>query len=122
MKRTIIVRLECDSDDSNSFIVNDIEQELSCCSTQWKNIEVKFDTESVRHGHWIVDEDGNIECSECGYRGVGYNYCESCGAMMGDEVDKDDLELFNLVRENYLKVNEDYIKEQMKIASSYLFR
>ena len=32
----------------------------------------------------------------------------------------DDLELFNLVRENYHKVNEDYIREQIRIASSYL--
>lgn len=39
----------------------------------------------MRHGHWIVDEDGNIKCSECGHRGVGDNYCERCGAKM-DEV------------------------------------
>lgn len=32
----------------------------------------------------------------------------------------DDLELFNLVRENYHKVNKDYIREQIRIASSYL--
>lgn len=39
----------------------------------------------VKHGHWIVDEDGNIKCSECGHRSVGDNYCENCGAKM-DEV------------------------------------
>lgn len=44
------------------------------------------DAEPVRHGHWIVDEDGNIKCSECGHRGVGDNYCERCGARM-DEVE-----------------------------------
>lgn len=40
------------------------------------------DAEPIRHGHWIVDEDGNIECSECGHHGVGDNYCERCGAKM----------------------------------------
>lgn len=40
------------------------------------------DAEPVKHGHWIVDEDGNIKCSECGHRGVGDNYCERCGAKM----------------------------------------
>ena len=35
------------------------------------------EAEPVRHGHWVVDEDGNIKCSECGYHGVGDNYCES---------------------------------------------
>ena len=41
------------------------------------------DAEPIRHGHWIVDEDGNIKCSECGHNGVGDNYCERCGAKMG---------------------------------------
>ena len=40
------------------------------------------DAEPVRHGYWIVDEDGNIKCSECGHHGVGDNYCENCGATM----------------------------------------
>lgn len=40
------------------------------------------DAEPVRHGYWVVDEDGNIKCSECGHRGVGDNYCENCGAKM----------------------------------------
>lgn len=34
------------------------------------------------HGIWIVDEDGNIECSVCGHHGVGDLYCEHCGALM----------------------------------------
>ena len=41
-------------------------------------VETKF----VRHGHWEVDDDGNVKCSECGYSGVGDNYCERCGAKM----------------------------------------
>lgn len=43
------------------------------------------DVEPVIHGHWVVDEDGNIKCSECGYHGVGDNYCERCGAKMDEE-------------------------------------
>ena len=44
-----------------------------------------IEAEPVRHGHWSVDEDGNIECSVCGTPGVGDNFCERCGAKM-DEV------------------------------------
>lgn len=44
-----------------------------------------IDAEPVKHGYWIVDEDGNIECSVCGNSGVGDNFCERCGAKM-DEV------------------------------------
>lgn len=31
-----------------------------------------------------------------------------------------DEEIFNLVRENYVKVNSDYIAEQIKIASEFI--
>ena len=34
------------------------------------------------HGMWIIDEDGNLECSVCGHHGVGDLYCERCGAEM----------------------------------------
>lgn len=40
------------------------------------------------HGMWIIDEDGNIECSVCGHHGVGDLYCERCGARM-DEKDEE---------------------------------
>lgn len=40
------------------------------------------------HGMWIIDEDGNIECSVCGHHGVGDLYCERCGARM-DERDEE---------------------------------
>lgn len=48
----------------------------------------KFLTADVReniHGMWIIDEDGNIECSVCGHHGVGDLYCERCGARMDEE-------------------------------------
>ena len=38
------------------------------------------------HGRWVVDEDGNIECSVCGHHGVGDLYCERCGAIMDENV------------------------------------
>lgn len=52
---------------------------------------VQIDSElvPVKHGHWKVDEDGNIECSECGHQGVGDNYCERCGAKM-DNVEENE--------------------------------
>lgn len=46
-----------------------------------------MDAQEVRHGHWVVDEDGNIKCSECGHHGVGDNYCESCGAKMVEVIE-----------------------------------
>ena len=33
-------------------------------------------------GKWLVDEDGNVECSICGHHGVGDAFCERCGARM----------------------------------------
>ena len=32
----------------------------------------------------------------------------------------DDQELFELVRSNYIKANQDYIEEQIRIVSEYL--
>ncbi len=40
------------------------------------------------HGTWIIDEDGNIECSVCGHHGVGDLYCERCGAQMDEGRDE----------------------------------
>ena len=48
-----------------------------------------IDAEPVRHGHWVVDEDGNIKCSECGHHSVGDNYCERCGAKMNEVKDNE---------------------------------
>lgn len=45
----------------------------------WANVRENI------HGKWIVDEDGNIECSVCGHNGVGDLYCERCGAQMDEE-------------------------------------
>ena len=42
------------------------------------------------HGMWIIDEDGNIECSVCGHHGVGDLYCERCGAKMDEVIDEID--------------------------------
>lgn len=50
-------------------------------------IAVRAMAEERPKGHWVVDEDGNITCSECGHSGVGDNYCERCGADMRKEKD-----------------------------------
>ena len=69
------------------------DQNAHCCHRWTKVIrntvnELKTQGyEIVRHGYWIVDEDGNIKCSECGHRGVGDNYCENCGAKMEETED-----------------------------------
>lgn len=54
---------------------------------EWLLINDAPTVDPVKHGRWMVDEDGNIKCSECGHRGVGDNYCERCGAKM-DEVEE----------------------------------
>lgn len=36
----------------------------------------------VRHAHMLSDEDGNIQCSECGSGECWGNYCMNCGAKM----------------------------------------
>lgn len=48
------------------------------------------DVQKVKQGRWISDEDGNIECSVCGYHGVGDLYCERCGADMREETNDAD--------------------------------
>ena len=72
---------------------SDMQKWDSGCWIRYKMFEnaleeaTTVDAEPVRHGHWVVDEDGNIKCSECGHYGVGDDYCERCGAKM-DEVTK----------------------------------
>lgn len=43
-----------------------------------------------KHAYVIVDEDGNMECSNCGSSNCFDNYCGNCGAKLigtrkGDE-------------------------------------
>ena len=35
-----------------------------------------------KHAYVIVDEDGNIECSNCGSSNCFDNYCGHCGAKL----------------------------------------
>lgn len=56
----------------------------------WKNVcsiieHVPAAQPERKKGRWIVDEDGNIECSVCGHHGVGDLYCERCGAKMDEK-------------------------------------
>lgn len=43
----------------------------------------EIDTKSVKHGHWIVADDGVTRCSIC-YGASDYerNFCGDCGAKM----------------------------------------
>ncbi len=42
MKKKILVYMEVDTDNSDSFIKHDIEQELNCCSCFYENIVIKI--------------------------------------------------------------------------------
>ena len=69
------------------YIVSDVElRTLKRLLSEEPTAEIANVTER-RKGHWVVDEDGNIECSECGHSGVGDYYCERCGADMREEKD-----------------------------------
>ena len=63
------------------------EKWVDCIHIDALELAVRAMAEERKKGHWVVDEDGNIECSECGHRGVGDNYCEHCGADMRGETD-----------------------------------
>lgn len=47
------------------------------------------DAEPVRHAYMLTDEDGNIECSNCGSGECWGNYCMNCGAKMEDNNETD---------------------------------
>lgn len=40
------------------------------------------EVEPVKHAYVIVDEDGNMECSNCGSSNCFDNYCGNCGAKL----------------------------------------
>lgn len=41
-----------------------------------------IDAEPAKHAYMLTDEDGNIECSNCGSSECWGNYCMNCGARM----------------------------------------
>lgn len=46
-----------------------------------------IDAEPVRHGKWIVTNEGVIKCSECKRKFIllKENYCPNCGCRMDKE-------------------------------------
>ena len=44
------------------------------------------DAEPIRHGEWILKEDGKAHCSICDTSGMSkiWNYCPNCGARMDE--------------------------------------
>jgi hypothetical protein len=47
--------------------------------------------EPIKHTYVIVDEDGNMECSNCGSSNCYDNYCGNCGAkLIGERKDEVD--------------------------------
>lgn len=51
------------------------------------------DAEPIRHGKWIIDDEGYVRCSVCGQKNPYMNvdvcelteYCGWCGARMDEE-------------------------------------
>lgn len=48
------------------------------------------DVQPVRHGRYIIDDNGDSSCSECGewYLDVTKNYCPNCGARLDLEAER----------------------------------
>lgn len=48
------------------------------------------DVAPVRHGRYIIDDNGDSSCSECGewYLDVTKNYCPNCGARLDLEAER----------------------------------
>lgn len=66
----------CDNDDGIRCQYCDI---ATCIDIiQWQPTVEK----TINIGHWIIDEDGNGHCSECGNTDSGGNYCSRCGVKM----------------------------------------
>ena len=52
---------------------------------QWFSLVNSIPTEDVKptiYANVLVDEDGNIKCSNCGNSECWGNYCMNCGAKM----------------------------------------
>ena len=56
MQRTIVIKVETNSEDSLYFIKRDIEQELSCCSTYFDSIKIR--------------EECSGDCDQCYWKTV----------------------------------------------------
>ena len=64
------------------------ENELVCQDIK----ELPPVTPQPKTAYVIVDEDGNIECSNCGSYECWGNYCINCGAKMVDPQESEDKE------------------------------
>ena len=61
-------------------------QITACCNTSKPTVNA----ESVRHGHWVKNDNGTYSCSEChswipNEQHYYARYCLFCGAKMNEE-------------------------------------
>ena len=62
---------------------------------QYKNGYEQGKNDAVKHGHWILKDNGNADCSICGYRSTRVydddnadHYCRFCGAKMDGDTNE----------------------------------
>ena len=65
----------------------------------WRAVlnELKRRLQEPKTGHWIDDEFGGCECSECGCLEGGYSdYCPNCGAKMVEPQESEEISEHNI--------------------------
>lgn len=72
--------------DSNEIAIKYSEvNEMDCIYVDLPNgldNEYHYIEAEPKHAYVIVDEDGNMECSNCGSSNCFDNYCGNCGAKL----------------------------------------
>lgn len=64
---------------SEDYTVDEIQQALDIAI---KALEKTEDVKPIVYTTLLVDEDGNMKCSNCGNSECWGNYCMNCGATM----------------------------------------
>lgn len=67
---------------------------LSTCETDGQKVSEAWNAraDTVKHGHYIINDDGDSRCSLCGetYLDCTQNYCPNCGARMDEPKERED--------------------------------
>lgn len=58
------------------------EEDFDCTTQRLPNCPLE--EAEPKHAYVIIDEDGNMECSNCGSGNCFDNYCGHCGAKLED--------------------------------------
>ena len=87
--------LECKQIATAELVNKDIEYEIDelinpeTYDNYWDEDDEYTNEAEPKHAYVIIDEDGNMECSNCGSSNCFDNYCGNCGAkLIGERKDE----------------------------------